>query len=454
MSNPIFTFYNDQTGSKYSIELTEKNNNQIIYSFNEFTKISVSSTYSIEIMVNSYILDKKIINVVDKYLKLKKNTIYQISFTDCNLNCYIPGIYEIKYQNYLYYFKVNNNDNVFDDTRTIMAEEINKLNPNLISDYSTINKYNNLGVFNLNELNDFLINNYGHFYLNFEKSKVIKGTIVKEEVLKKQNNKTIRLNNQKPLTNKFYNVKKVNEYEFDYYLLKIKEELENFNSLIALKYKDELNCVNKNNVVRMNNKYFKTFYLTLNEIINSNYICKSSMVLFEMFSLCLIIDSITKLGFTIYNKNINFEDKLIFIKEQLKIEILYDRVLSKSTSAENLIYSLNSKHNRPDFVLLIFDKDRIIDSIVIDSKYRNIDSLKCDISRILEICYDYYQLVVDDLKRPKRIVSDVLVFYPNLEDTYFEYEVGYFLGYKINKDIYNSNCQNFLVDLIKHKCNL
>lgn len=335
-----------------------------------------------------------------------------------------------------------------------MAEEINKLNPNLISDYSTINKYNNLGVFNLNELNDFLINNYGYFYLNFEKSKVIKGTIVKEEVLKKQNNKTIRLNNQKPLTNKFYNVKKVHEYEFDYYLLKIKEELENFNSLIALKYKDELNCVNKNNVVRMNNKYFKTFYLTLNEIINSNYICKSSMVLFEMFSLCLIIDSITKLGFTIYNKNINFEDKLIFIKEQLKIEILYDRVLSKSTSAENLIYSLNSKHNRPDFVLVIFDKDRIIDSIVIDSKYRNIDSLKCDISRILEICYDYYQLVVDDLKRPKRIVSDVLVFYPNLEDTYFEYEVGYFLGYKINKDIYNSNCQNFLVDLIKHKCNL
>ena len=78
MNNPNITFINDVTSSKYVVNLDENNKNKIIYSFNEFAKISICSNTSIEIMVNSYIVNKDIVNVLDKYLKIKKNTIYHI----------------------------------------------------------------------------------------------------------------------------------------------------------------------------------------------------------------------------------------------------------------------------------------------------------------------------------------------------------------------------------------
>lgn len=454
MNNPNITFINDVTSSKYVVNLDENNKNKIIYSFNEFAKISICSNTSIEIMVNSYIVNKNIVNVLDKYLKIKKNTIYHISFTDSNFNSYIPGIYEIKYNNNVYYFRVNNNNNVFDDTRNFMATEINKLNSNLISDYSTLNKYSNGGVSNLSEINDFLNKNYADFYLNFQKAKIIKNVIVKERELKKQNYKTTRLNSQKPSFDKFYNVKKEQCYDFDINLLNIKKVLEKFNSLEANKYKENLVLVNNSNITNKNNKFFRDFYKSLKTILENNYIYKSSMVIFEMFSLILIIDALNKLGFDLKNEAIDYTEKIIFTRENIKIEILYDRKLEKNSIEENHIYSLNSSHNKPDFVLVILENNSIKDVVIIDSKYRNIDSLRLDKDKILEICYDYYQLVTSGIRRPKQIVSDVLIFYPNLEDTYFEYEVGYFLGYKINEEVYDSRCQQFLIELLKEKCKL
>ena len=106
---------------------------------------------------------------------------------------------------------------------------------------------------------------------------------------------------------------------------------------------------------------------------------------------------------------------------KVHVKIIYDTPLKRSNDAmdHNQYVTVNSKHNRPDFIVSFNDsEDNLLDTKIIEAKWRPLSSIynELDDTDVVETLKEYFNLGYHDHKRKKTkrgVVSQVFVVYPD-----------------------------------------
>lgn len=192
---------------------------------------------------------------------------------------------------------------------------------------------------------------------------------------------------------------------------------------------------------------------------------KSTPKLFETYVYILIIRILEEFGFEIDNDI--YKDDLMFLlsnesiisltKNDTKCTIYYDKELKRSNSNfdKSEYCVINSHHNKPDFLLSFRDENGLIDTIVIEVKWRPLKNIYNDVedTEVVSTLKDYYNFAYYDVntKKAKRaVVSKVIVLYPDIEEKYtdIQNEDIVAVGLNIDYDICNTRGYNRLRDIL------
>lgn len=161
---------------------------------------------------------------------------------------------------------------------------------------------------------------------------------------------------------------------------------------------------------------------------------KSSPKLFETFIFILLINLLRNCGFELDDHFFTRLDNLMFWlsepgfitlkRNHIYCDIIYDTELRRSSEdfETNGYCTINSQHNRPDFILSFYEKNqKPVYSLVIEAKWRpviNIYNLLEDTDVVINL-RDYFQLgyyMIDKRTPDRAIISKVIVVYPDLDE--------------------------------------
>ncbi len=196
---------------------------------------------------------------------------------------------------------------------------------------------------------------------------------------------------------------------------------------------------------------FKTSKISLPQ--NFYYEEKKSSLLFETYGLIIIYDVLTSLGYI--TNDLNFrgdilsDSKYVFEKGNKKVILTYDHYCSyyKNASVGEIV-SINSHHNKPDYTLTFYENDKVKNIVIIEMKYRSLERIFANEendTKIDQTINDYYQLAYFDNinKNPLRIVNNVVLIYPSLNEGYLERSFASILGF--NPKLETNENSNFEV---------
>lgn len=160
---------------------------------------------------------------------------------------------------------------------------------------------------------------------------------------------------------------------------------------------------------------------------------KSTPKLFETYVYILLIRVLEEFGYEIDNDT--YKEDLMFLlsnesiislsKDNIKCNIYYDKELRKSNSSfkKSEYCVINSHHNKPDFLLSFCDENGLIDTIIVEVKWRPLKNIYNEVedTEVVSTLKDYYNFAyydADTNKTKRAVVSKVIVLYPDVEENY------------------------------------
>ncbi len=169
----------------------------------------------------------------------------------------------------------------------------------------------------------------------------------------------------------------------------------------------------------------------LEDLTTNSYALKKTSELFEIYGLILITKALIKLG---YESQFELNDidslengaRFEFKKDDCNIVLLYDYACNYYKEAsEDEVVTINSNNNKPDYILVYYEKDEFKDMKIIEMKYRSLAKIFDNYNKDMSLDYtinDYYQLAYKESNDtyPIRGVSNVLVLYPSKNETSFK----------------------------------
>ena len=169
----------------------------------------------------------------------------------------------------------------------------------------------------------------------------------------------------------------------------------------------------------------------LEDLTTNSYALKKTSELFEIYGLILITKALIKLG---YESQFELNDidslesgaRFEFIRDNSSIVLLYDYACNyyKEASGDEVV-TINSNNNKPDYILVYYERDEFKDMKIIEMKYRSLAKIFDNYNKDMSLDYtinDYYQLAYKESNDtyPIRGVSNVLVLYPSKNETSFK----------------------------------
>lgn len=161
---------------------------------------------------------------------------------------------------------------------------------------------------------------------------------------------------------------------------------------------------------------------------------KSTPKLFEIYLYVMLINILKSHGYEIDETVMGIGDLMVTLSAQSRIvlsneegykcEIIYDKPLEDAQKefVESDYCTINSAHNRPDFILSFTSPEgKIIDSIVFEAKWRTLSNIYNEHAdtEVLTNLKDYLNLCYYDTNdgRVKRgVISKVIALYPDIEE--------------------------------------
>ncbi len=199
----------------------------------------------------------------------------------------------------------------------------------------------------------------------------------------------------------------------------------------------------------------------LEEVTNNSYALKKTSELFEIYGLVLITKALKEAG---YETSINLDDTLDleskdvfeFRRANSVIKVLYDYPCRYYKDAqEDEVVHINSRHNKPDYILVYYEDEEFKDIKIVEMKYRNLNKIfnkypKTDIS-LDDTINDYYQLAyIEDLDSyPLRAVSKVVMLYPSKTETSFKRSFADVIAFNPSLSEESSESFKLLCDILK-----
>lgn len=221
-----------------------------------------------------------------------------------------------------------------------------------------------------------------------------------------------------------------------------------------------------------NNHYF--FFKTLNDLLSSNissehiqnnkkyFADKKTYKLFEIFGFIIIQNIIKEFDFEFYDSSIGnifgFDSgsKFTFIKDDMKVEILYDHhcesIYETQKDFYDTVVNINSKNCKPDYIIKIYNKKRLSNLIIIEIKYRSIKYMidRNFVTETDKILMDYSQLGYINSDGDKITVQNkVILIYPSKEEKCFKRHHSIFIGINAEKNFNDSIGYNELKNILK-----
>lgn len=187
-------------------------------------------------------------------------------------------------------------------------------------------------------------------------------------------------------------------------------------------------------IYNIKNEYLGAKQYSNNGLKQNGFAEKSTPKLFETFTYVMILDILFKNDFELVNYDVEKDDLIPILSNSSVItlsnneflcDVIYDKVLKESddTHTKSEFVNINSRHNKPDFIVAFKDKeDNIFSACVIDSKWRKASSIynengDTDVSQQLK---DYYQLGYykkGERKPLKRsIIDKAIAIYPSSDE--------------------------------------
>lgn len=169
----------------------------------------------------------------------------------------------------------------------------------------------------------------------------------------------------------------------------------------------------------------------LKDLTTNSYALKKTSELFEIYGLILITKALITLG---YESQFELNDidslesgaRFEFIRDNSSIVLLYDYACNYYKEAsEDEVVTINSNNNKPDYILVYYEKEEFKDMKIIEMKYRSLAKIFDNYNKDMSLDYtinDYYQLAYKESNDtyPIRGVSNVLVLYPSKNETSFK----------------------------------
>lgn len=158
---------------------------------------------------------------------------------------------------------------------------------------------------------------------------------------------------------------------------------------------------------------------------------KSTPKLFETFIYTLLLDMLIEDGFEIQNYNFETDDLATILssqsmvrlkKDNLFCDVYYDKELKNSNEkfTGDEFVSVNSKHNRPDFIIAYYrNPDELINAYVVEVKWRAFNNIYNEVGNtdVVQNLIDYFNFAyhVESGKHKTRrgIINKVMVIYPD-----------------------------------------
>ena len=191
---------------------------------------------------------------------------------------------------------------------------------------------------------------------------------------------------------------------------------------------------------------------------------KSTPKLFETYLYVMLIEILSNSGYLIKDEDLYGNDLMFSLSSRSNIvmensegqicEIIYDKQLDDAQKefVESDYCTINSSHNRPDFILSYRDQyGNLIDSIVIEAKWRRLENIyneNGDTDVMINL-RDYSSLGYFDVTKgtPDRaVISKVVAVYPDQDERRISLWGGLinYCGININNDIQNTAGYTFL----------
>lgn len=179
---------------------------------------------------------------------------------------------------------------------------------------------------------------------------------------------------------------------------------------------------------------------------------KRSYSLFEIYGFIIIQNIIKELGFDLLlgdDNLFNFgsDSEFWYKNANYKIRVQYDHYCKKYRNNDEAafgdIVNKNSINCKPDYIISIFKDNKLTNAIIVEMKYRKLKYMtdfKGGSTETDATIDDYSQLcgLVDNLKKPRNIISDVIILYPSLNEKIFDRNSGLFIGINAEKDFSSS----------------
>lgn len=209
-----------------------------------------------------------------------------------------------------------------------------------------------------------------------------------------------------------------------------------------------------------------------NGIKRINYFSeKSTPKLFETYCYVLLIRLLKSKGFEfsddLFTKDLMFvlsnSSVITMHNENLYCDIIYDTEVRRSNAEflENGYCTINSHHNKPDFILSFYEeKGKPLHTIITEVKWRSLKNIYNEIedTDVVANLKDYYNFGYRDIKtnRTNRaVVSKVIVIYPDSKENYTEIQDDDIVavGLSINSEIERTIGYNRITDIIDNVTN-
>lgn len=430
---------------KYYLEKTVKGLSYNIYLEKKVSRENSSNIYSnIELYRYLYGIQDKLLNALrciinNPILDIKKEYIYRKYSKNPNSksqrwlvkkgvkysqNILMPDLFNEKYS-YLTHENLEN----------IILKKIIGYIQNILAEaeYEYVKRINSIDK-QINEL-EFKKNNNENIYnsaSNMHNTHEIK--IIKESRIKGLEKEIIEFNDNKDFIRDNLNKLHKLKANVDYYMN------ETWLREIDLKY----NTLDVTSKILKNHNY-NDLYLIYNKLRNSNtnggvdivFPNKKTSKLFEIYSFLITKSLFEDIGFKwisgwlksrdmdeILTGDLVSGDFIIMQKNQYKVIIEYDKYIGipdelKDANISQPATKADNKHRRPDILISLYEKDKLLGCEVIEVKYRrkfniyNTKGIETDVCKQLSSYtgFDYYDAKMKRVRREKPVYK-VLTLYP------------------------------------------
>ena len=469
--------------------------------FADTEEVYVSNTGDEDLLLEAEtFFDKEVKQTKDSFLLLKPGDKFLISSSQYPNLYYLPGTYELK-------------TSTLDKVSSFSVVTNIKDEQNLVELVSALERFQKHLTINFSRVeNDYLLRLkkiLNEYDLKIQKAisriernpdKIICKKYYLSQSKAVQDYKTERLNDRCSSRKGYYSVKKVLSYDTGYnrrlkhslrnIIISMKNAIEYINdSYMQNEYTDCLIIMRKlldrlcefrnkpffNNVkeTRMNYSYaYNTDYHLVNNfnkaLLNKEavkvYQRKRTSVLYELYGLVIINAVLSECGFQMEGSaDIRLEDfhpgmkPLIYLMGTYKAVVNYDAIIKNYREDVNdELVTINSRKNRPDFTIELFENDQFINAFVLEMKYRSsknvlpmvIDDKK--ISYLDDMIDDYVQFAfkTKNDKLIRNAVDSLYIIYPDDKLLPLDGHLGYYLGALPNKNLSSTPAVQLLIKKI------